>query len=78
MIISEFDEAQYYCNVPFTNQDISLSNILFATSIQVALQFPLDSAECIKGALGFYNNDNIEPINPIVEFNKQNIYSTFQ
>lgn len=78
MIISEFDEAQYYCNVPFTNQQIEFSNELFSSCLFTAFSFGLDSPKFLQVIKGIYDNGDTTEFNPIVEFNKQNIYSTFQ
>lgn len=64
MIISEIEEAKYF-NIIATQNEIDESNILFANALTVAI----DSQNPIQAFKDYYNLDN-----PIVNFNKNNIF----
>lgn len=67
MIISDYDEALMFCLYPTNNDDIKLSNTLFAESIKNSI----DSDNMILGVKDSYIGSN-----PVIDFNKNNIYST--
>jgi hypothetical protein len=66
MIISEYEEAIMYSMVNFTSQQIKISNLMFAESMRVSIQ----NEAKVETALSMY----ADPTNPIVEFNRQNIF----
>jgi len=66
MIISEYDEALMFSIYPFTEKDINESNTLF----QECVKKSIDSAYMLNEMITNYNTDN----NPIINFNKQNLY----
>jgi len=67
MIISEMREA-YYCGIRTTNAEINFSNFLFADSIKKSI----DLDDFYKNVILYY--DNYIQFNPIILFNKKNIY----
>ena len=67
MIISEVDEAQTFCNDPFSIEQIDTSNNLFANLIKNLINKTFD----ITLIEQLYDIKD----NPIIQFNKQNIYS---
>lgn len=65
MIISELEEAYMY-NIYPDNEQLAQSNVLFADSIKQSIESPNILSE-VKTA---YNSE----ANPVIYFNKQNIY----
>lgn len=67
MIISEYEEALYYCIIP-TYDRIQESNVLFTDVIKNAIHLaPKEMCELVREQ---YKSDN----NNIIDFNKENIY----
>lgn len=66
MIISDLNESYYY-SVPSSLDDIDYSNVLFAKSIKDSI----DSDDMLSKTKSIYKGGN-----SIIDFNKQNIYST--
>jgi hypothetical protein len=68
MIISEYEEAMLYCIHDFKQSQIDSSNELFALAAKESIQSddPLETFHLI------YTGDS----NPIIQFNKQNFYTT--
>jgi hypothetical protein len=67
MIISEYDEAIYWAIHSPKSQDILDSNNLFATAISKVVDL---DCNIVDSVLEVYKGDN----NPIIHFNKNNIY----
>lgn len=68
MIISEYEEALYFCLYPFNYDQIVESNKLFAKSISEAIQ----SNDIANKVLESYYIEN----NPVVDFNRERIFIT--
>lgn len=68
MIISEYDEAIMYCLHNFKSSDIEESNTLFAGAISECVSKP----NLLEGVKSIYSSE----INPIIDFNHQNLYIT--
>lgn len=68
MIISDHEEAIFYCVANHGSQ-IEDSNKLFAEAMTAAM----DSNDRLTTALSIYKDDT----NPIIEFNRKNIYESF-
>ena len=68
MIISDMDEANYFCNHKVTDGDIQFSNILFSESIRNVI----NKEDMVNGVLENYVGDN-----HIIDFNRERIYQTY-
>jgi hypothetical protein len=66
MIISENEEAAFYLFSKYTMDQINHSNTLFAEAMRDAI----DNPDMLNSALKKYVGDD----NPIIEFNRHNIY----
>lgn len=66
MIISEYEEALMYSIHSFYHSDIEASNLLFANAIKESI----DRDDMLENVKSIYTHDT----NPIIDFNKQNIY----
>lgn len=69
MIVSEDEEAIMYCLKPTTDMDIENSNKLFAQAIKSGL-YQKDNSMILEVIKSMY----VDNENPIVEFNKQNLF----
>jgi len=67
MIISDYEEALMYAITPKDN-NIYNSNVLFAEAVRRSI----DSVNMLEEVSSYY----IDVANPIIEFNKENLYST--
>lgn len=67
MIVSELEEADMFINHKYTIEHIEQSNILFADAIRKSI----DGKHMLIEAYNFYNKGES---NPIINFNKENMY----